>query len=115
MNRHSEKETDQARTAYERAVQLDPRFALAWAGLAQTHVWDCNYSTEGGLKGFDAHLAAARQAVERALSLEPDLPNALLARAAIETNFDYNWKGAAETLRKALLLTPQDPALLVWA
>src|SRR5256714_5997209 len=40
INRHSEKETDQARAAFERAVQLDSKFALAWAGLAQTHVWD---------------------------------------------------------------------------
>ena len=115
LNRHSEKETDQARPAFERAVELDPMFALAWAGLAQTHIWDCNYSTEGGLKGFNAHLAAAREAVERALSLEPDLPEALLPRATIETNFDYNWNGAGETLRKALVLAPQDPALLVWA
>src|SRR3954447_15077111 len=114
-NRHSEKETDQARAAYERAVQLDPQFALAWAGLAQTHVWDCNYSTEGGLKVFNAHLAAAREAVERALSLEPDLPAALLSRGTIEASFDYNWKGAAETFRKALVLAPQDPALLVSA
>jgi adenylate cyclase len=114
-NRHSEKETDQALVAYERAVKLDPKFALAWAGLAQTHVWDCNYATEGGQKGFNAHLAAAREAVERALSLEPDLPDALFARATIETNFDYNWKGAAETLRKALALAPQDPALLMEA
>jgi tetratricopeptide (TPR) repeat protein len=112
LNRHSEKETDQARAAFERAVQLDPKFALAWAGLAQTHVWDCNYATEGGLKGFNAHLAAAREAVERALALEPDLPEALCPRAMIETNFDSNWKGAAETLRKALALAPQDPALL---
>jgi adenylate cyclase len=115
INRHSEKETDQARIAYEHAVHLDPQFALAWAGLAQTHVWDCNYATEGGQKGFNDHLAAARDAVERALSLEPDLPDALLPRATIETNFDYNWKSAAETLRKALVLAPQDPALLVWA
>jgi serine/threonine-protein kinase len=115
LNRHSEKETDQARAAFERAVQLDPQFALAWAGLAQTHVWDCNYGTEGGQKGFNAHLAAAREAVERALSIEPDLPDALFARAMIETNFDYNWKSAAETLRKALALAPQDPALLMEA
>jgi tetratricopeptide (TPR) repeat protein len=33
----------------------------------------------------------------------------------IETNFDYDWKGAAETLRKALALAPQDPALLMEA
>ena len=58
-------------------------------------------------------LAAARDAVERALAIEPDLPDALFARATIETNFDYNWNGAAETLRKALALAPQDPALLM--
>jgi TolB-like protein/Tfp pilus assembly protein PilF len=115
LNRHSEKETDQARAAFERAVQLDSQFALAWSGLAHTHIWDCNYATEGGLKGFNAHLAAARAAVERALSLEPDLPDALYARAVIETNFDSNWKGAAETLRKALAQAPQDPALLMEA
>ncbi|MGB9476494.1 MAG: hypothetical protein WCE87_15625 [Candidatus Udaeobacter sp.] len=114
-NRHSEKETDQARAAYEHAVELDPKFALAWAGLAQTHVWDCNYATEGGQKGFNAHLAAAREALDRALALEPDLPEALFARAMIQTNFDYDWKGAAETLRKALALAPQDSALLMEA
>ena len=115
INRHSEKETDQARVAYQRAVELDPKFALAWAGLAQTHIWYCNFATEGGQKGFNAHLTAAREAVERALILEPDLPEALSARSLIETNFDYNWKGAAETLRKALALAPQDPALLMQA
>src|SRR5882762_1570458 len=91
INRHSEKETDQARVAYKRAVELDPKFALAWAGLAQTHVWDCNYATEGGQKAFNAHLAAAREALDRALALEPDLPDALFARAVIKINFDYDW------------------------
>ena len=115
LNRHSEKEVDQARAAFERAVQLDPQFALAWAGLAQTHIWDCNYGTEGGQKGFNAHLAAAREAVERALAIEPDLPEALYPRAVIETNFDYKWNAAAETLHKALALAPQDSALLMEA
>jgi adenylate cyclase len=115
LNRHSEKETDQARAAYERAVQFDPQFALAWAGLAQTHVWDCNYGTEGGQQGFNTHLTAARNSLERALAIEPDLPDALYPRAMIETNFDYNWKGAAETLRKALALAPQDSTLLMEA
>src|SRR5438034_10068211 len=32
INRHSEKETDQASVAYQRAAGLDPKFALAWAG-----------------------------------------------------------------------------------
>jgi len=115
LNRHSERETDQARAAFERAVQLDPKFALAWAGLAQAHVWFCNFGTEGGQKRFNANLAAAREALERALFFEPDLPDALFPRAMIQTNFDYDWKGAAETLRKALALAPQEPALLMQA
>jgi serine/threonine-protein kinase len=115
INRHSENGTDQARAAFERAVALDPQFALAWAGLAQTHIWYCNYGTEGGQKSFNAHLAAAREAVEKALAIESDLPEALAAQAVIETNFDYNWKGADETLRKALAVAPQDPSILMWA
>jgi serine/threonine-protein kinase len=115
LHRHSEKETDQAKAAFERAVQLDPRFALAWAGLAQTNVWYCNFSGEGGQNAFNAHLAAARKAVERALSIEPDLPEALLPLATIKINFDHDWKGAAETLRKGLALAPQNPPLLGWA
>jgi len=115
INRHSEKGADQARAAFQRAVELDPNFALAWAGLAQTHVWYCNYSTEGGQKGFNAHLASARESLEKALAIEPDLPEALSARSMIETNFDYDWRGAAETVRKSLALAPEDPALLMQA
>jgi TolB-like protein/Flp pilus assembly protein TadD len=111
LNRHSEKETDQARAAFERAVQLDPKFALAWAGLAQTHVWFCNFSTQG-LASFDAHLAQAREAAAHALSIEPNLPEALRVRAVIQLNFDFDWKGAGETLHTALALAPADPALL---
>ena len=56
-NRHSEKSAGEALAEYQRAVELDPSFALAWAGLAQTHVWYCNFSTEMGRAGFDSHLA----------------------------------------------------------
>jgi TolB-like protein len=114
-DRHSEKSAGEALAAYQRAMELDPAFALAWAGLAQTHVWYCEFSTEAGRTGFDTHLAGAREATARALSLEPNLPEALLARSEIELNFDFDWKGAAETLRKALALAPADPALRIAA
>jgi TolB-like protein len=114
-NRHSEKGTREALTAYEHAVELDPGFALAWAGVAQTNVWLAAFSTEGGQKTFDAHLARARDAIARALSIEPNLVNALLARANIETNFDFNWNASAQTVRKGLALAPADPHMLVAA
>ncbi len=114
-NRHSEKSASEALAAYQHAVALDPGFALAWAGVAQTNLWLAAFSTEGGQKGFDAHLASARDAVARALSIEPDLPNGLLARATIETNFDFKWNAAAQTVSKALALAPADPNIVIAA
>jgi adenylate cyclase len=114
-NRHSEKSAREALAAYQHAVELDPGFALAWAGVAGTNVWLAGFATEGGQKTFDAHLSSARDAVTRALSIEPNLPEALLARGSIETNFDFNWNGAAQTLSKALALAPADPNIVIAA
>ena len=114
-NRHSEKSAREALAAYQRAVALDPGFALAWAGVAGTNVWLAAFATEGGQKSLDAHLASARDGIARALSIEPNLPNALLARANIETNFDFNWNAAAQTVSKALALAPADPNILIAA
>jgi adenylate cyclase len=114
-NRHSEKSAREALAAYQHAVELDPGFALAWAGVAGTNVWLAAFATEGGQKTFDAHLSSARDAVTRALSIEPNLPEALLARGSIETNFDFNWNGAAQTLTKALALAPADPNIVTAA
>src|SRR5213593_2912578 len=44
--RFSEKSAGEALAAYQRAVELDPSFALAWAGLAQIHLWYCKWSPE---------------------------------------------------------------------
>ena len=114
-DRNSEKSAAEALVAYQRAVDLDPNFALAWAGLAETHVWECFYSGELSRTTFDKHLADARDAVARALSLEPNLAEALGVRAKIQLAFDFDWKGAAETLRTALALAPTNAALLLSA
>jgi adenylate cyclase len=114
-NRHSDKSTREALAAYQRAVELDPGFARAWAGVARTNTWVAGFSTEGGQKGLDAHLASARDAVARALAIEPKLPDALYARAWIETNFDFNWSAATQTVSKAMALAPSDPNVLIAA
>ena len=63
----SDSEVEQARQFFERAVELDPKFALAWAALANRESW----------KYFAAHrtpqqLARARQAAETAVNLQPE-------------------------------------------
>lgn len=113
-DRNSEKSADQALVAYQRAVELDSNFALGWAGLAEAHVWKCSYSTLAR-SDFDKHLANAREAADRALALEQNLPEALGVRAKIQLYFDFDWKGASETLRTALALVPTNVGLLLSA
>jgi TolB-like protein/Tfp pilus assembly protein PilF len=61
--------------SFEEAVKLDPSFALAWASLS--------YAQSGSYwLGFDpspARLAAAKDAADRALALDPNLPETHLA------------------------------------
>ena len=114
-DRNSEKSAADALVAYQRAVEIDPNFALAWAGLAEIHVWECFYSGELSRTTFDKHLADARDAVARALSLEPNLAEALAVRAKMQLGFDFDWKAAADTLRTALALAPTNVGLLISA
>ena len=59
----------------EEAVSLDPDFALAWAALSQEH----SYFYHLRYDATDARRHEAKLAVDRALKLQPDLPEAHLA------------------------------------
>jgi len=62
---------------YERAVAEDPNFAVAWAALSGAHSSMYFY----GVDASESRLERARNAVERALELDPNLPEAHLAYA----------------------------------
>ena len=105
-NRLSEKGVTQALIEYQKAVELDPGYARAWAGLADSHLWMCDFGGEFGRAGFDAHLASAREATARAIELERDLPEALRVRADIQLSYDFDWKGANDSVQTALRSGP---------
>jgi len=114
-NRFSERGTNEAVAEYQKAVELDPGFALAWAGLAEAHLFLCDFGGELGRASFEAHLASAREATARALALEANLPEALRARAQIQLHYDFDWKGANDSLQAALRLAPADSTLFIAA
>jgi len=114
-NRHSDKSAREALAAYQHAVELDPLFARAFAGAGRTHTWMAAFINEGGQKAFDEHLVSARDEIARALSIQPDLPDALYARAWLETNFDFDWRAATQTVSKGMALAPADPNMLIAA
>src|SRR5204862_8260033 len=64
----------QGEQLYERAVQLDPKFALAFARYSQLESWILHT-----FERTPARREKARALAERALQLQPDLPEAHLA------------------------------------
>ena len=67
---------EKAISSYERAVQLDPNFAIAWARLSRTDArgYFNRYDTATAARGD-----AAKRALENAQKLEPNSPETLLA------------------------------------
>jgi TolB-like protein/tetratricopeptide (TPR) repeat protein len=93
--------TQGAIESFERAVELDPEYALAYVGIADAYL---QLSTYGSL-GYEEIFANAEPAVSKALELNSKLGEAYAALGVIET-----WRGdaeAAETaFRTALKLNP---------
>jgi non-specific serine/threonine protein kinase len=86
---------------FRRAIDLDPRFALAYAGLAEASFW--HYSWWGG---NPEDLRQAEEASRRALELAPDLAEVHVARGAALTLSGRYDEGAAE-FEAAIRLNPR--------
>src|SRR5205807_5945981 len=106
LNRFSIADFEKARAFLERACQLDPSFPLAWAALSRVWVLQTGWSDKLTRAQFGAGLTRARDAADSALQLDPNLPEALSARFEIQFTYDFDWKGGAETIKRAKALAP---------
>jgi tetratricopeptide (TPR) repeat protein len=105
FQRNTDKDTDMAAKYYERATQLDPSDALAWAGLSRARKWQA----VRGLIPKDEGYRAAREAVERALALNPNLAAAHAQIGRIKQQVDFDWTGADASFQRAAALEPGNP------
>jgi TolB-like protein/Tfp pilus assembly protein PilF len=83
------------------ALSLDTQFAAAWAELGGQYTMQAGF----GWAPAAESLARARDAVARALALEPNLAE-VHARMAVLQMLDWNWRAAEASYRRALELAP---------
>jgi TolB-like protein/Tfp pilus assembly protein PilF len=102
LDRGTRQDTDNAVSYYQQALKLDPGYAQAWAGLAAAHQRQASRSYVPAAEGF----RMARQEVEKALELEPELAEAHAALGWIRRNYDWDWSGADAAYERALELEP---------
>jgi TolB-like protein/Tfp pilus assembly protein PilF len=89
---------------FQTAIERDPGFAPAYAGLADTHLvlGSCFYGVLSPRVAFPA----AKTAAERALGLDPGLAEAYATLGWVQYAYDWDWAGADRSFRRALELNP---------
>ncbi len=93
---------------FQQAVELDPDFALAWAGIAQVSLVRPSW----GILPLEEALAVAGPAAARAVALAPNLGEARLAQAMVASSRE---EADAEVLyREAVALLPNNAAAHQW-
>jgi DNA-binding winged helix-turn-helix (wHTH) protein/TolB-like protein len=95
---------EEAKKSLEEATLLDPHYAPAFAQLALARVYLHTPPQE------DA--PASRAAAQRALQLDPSLPQAHLAMADVLFEDLVDWEGAGVEYQRAVLLSPGDAEIL---
>jgi len=96
--------------AFEEAIRIDSSFARAFTGLADAYSIMGNFGWLPARQAFEL----ARPAVERALALEPDLPEAFASLGAILTWYDWDFDAADQAFKRAIALGPQNVFAHYW-
>src|SRR6266446_6751115 len=102
---NTDKDADVAAKYFERATQLDPSYALAWAYLSRARNWQANE----GLIPMEEGRRLAREALGRALSLNPNLAKAHIEMGRLKQQIDFDWAGADASFQRAISLEPGNP------
>ncbi|HUP92167.1 MAG TPA: adenylate/guanylate cyclase domain-containing protein [Solimonas sp.] len=96
----------------EQAVQLDPNFTLAHAALARFAMWGAQWAAFVEPARLPEYVARASRAASRAMSLEPELPESLLAMGQARYWSTRDPAAAQPYFERALAIRPGFPLAL---
>jgi serine/threonine-protein kinase len=99
-----------ARECLDQSLALDPQFALPYVGLADIHIASASV---GGMASREA-IPRARTLAQRALELDPDLPEAHAMLGIVAGQYELNWKEAERRFHLAMAHEPISCHLRQW-
>lgn len=109
-NKRTEPDFDRSIEHFNRAVELDPEYALAHVGMADA----CIMLGIFGLRRPQEIFEKARLAAESALRLDETSAEALKALATVLGIYDWDWKGAELTFQRAIASDPNSAITRFW-
>ena len=98
--------------AFEQALEQDPLYARAWAGLADSYAL-LGYSLYDVMETRDG-MPRAKAAAAKALAIDPTLPEPYAALGWVHFHHDWDWEGAEQAFRRAVELGPEIATTRHW-
>jgi TolB-like protein/DNA-binding winged helix-turn-helix (wHTH) protein/Tfp pilus assembly protein PilF len=90
---------------FEQAVERDPNYALAYAGMAESYVLMADLGATFKLPPKDAY-TKAKTAALRAVEIDETLAEAHVSLGRIAFNYEWDWAGAEREFKRAIALKP---------
>jgi serine/threonine protein kinase/Tfp pilus assembly protein PilF len=109
-NKWTEADFKKAADYFTRAVQKDPRYALSYAGLADTY----------SLLGHAGYLAPseawpkAKASAMQALEIDDTLAEAHTSLGLVKEHYEWDWTGAEKEFKRAIELDPNSATAHLW-
>ena len=108
-NKRSPEGFAKAKLLFNKAIAIDPNYALAYAGLAEYY---CMHSMH--IAKPEPFIRQGRIAAENALSIDETLGEAHAALGWIKFFYDWDWLGAERSFKMAIQLNPRYPTTYNW-
>jgi len=109
-NKRSEEGMRKAISYFQQAIDRDPGYALAYAGLADAY----NLGDDWGSTPPSESFPRAKAAALRALDLDDSLAEAHTSLAFVKANYDWDFPGAEEEFQRAIALNPNYATAHQW-
>jgi len=109
-NKRSKEEIKKAIEYFKKATEIDPLYALAYAGIADAY----------SILGFWVFLSPketfpkAKAAAMKALEIDDMLAEAHASLAFVKVSYDWDWEGAEREFQRAIELNPNYPTAHQW-
>ena len=102
-------ESEKALFHFREAIRIDPKYAAAYAAIANEKIVQSLFSTASQKEIINE----ARTAIEAAKALDPGIPEIYTSEGALKFYYDWDWKGAVESYKKALELDPGNATIYI--
>ena len=109
-NKWTEDGFRKATNYFNQAVEKDPHYAQAYAGLAVTY----NFLGEAGYTSPQQVWQNAKSAAQQAVKLDDTLPEAHISLGLVRESYDWDWSGAESEFKRAIQLNTNNPSTHQW-